>query len=126
MEISMKFYRWLLGTIILAVIIGWIIFRPIQVIFPSPLPYTEFVSRAFYIVLLAAMMCLFRVIVGPSTADRVVAVHILGVMMVGICALLALSTGHSWYIDIGIAWGLQAFICILALSKNLEGKGIDD
>jgi multicomponent Na+:H+ antiporter subunit F len=47
-------------------------------------------------------------------------------MMVGICALLALSTGHSWYIDIGIAWGLQAFICILALSKNLEGKGIDD
>ena len=88
--------------------------------------HTEFVSRAFYIILLAVMMCLFRVIRGPSTADRVVAVHILGVMMVGICALLALSTGHSWYIDIGIAWGLQAFICILALSKNLEGKGIDD
>ena len=88
--------------------------------------YPEFVSHAFYIILLAAMMCLFRIIKGPSTADRVVAVHILGVMMVGICALLALSTGHSWYIDIGIAWGLQAFICILALSKNLEGKGIDD
>ena len=88
--------------------------------------HPEFIRHAFYIILLAAIMCLFRIIKGPSTADRVVAVHILGVMMVGICALLALSTGHSWYIDIGIAWGLQAFICILALSKNLEGKGIDD
>ena len=88
--------------------------------------HTEFVSRAFYIILLAVMMCLVRIMRGPSTADRVVAVHILGVMMVGICALLALSTGHSWYIDIGIAWGLQAFICTLALSKNLEGRGIDD
>ena len=88
--------------------------------------HPEFISRAFYIIFLASLMCLFRVFRGPSTADRVVAVHILGVMMVGICALLALSTGRSWYIDIGIAWGLQAFICILALSKNLEGKGIDD
>jgi multicomponent Na+:H+ antiporter subunit F len=95
-------------------------------VLPSQLPYTEFVSRAFYIIFLAATMCLFRIIMGPSTADRVAAVYILGTMMVGICALLALSTGHSWYIDIGIAWALQAFICILALSKNLEGKGIDD
>ena len=122
----MKFLRWILGAVILAVIIGGIIFHPMPAILASSLPYAEFVSRAFYIILLAAMMCLFRIIQGPSTADRVVAVHILGVMMVGICALLALCTGHSWYIDIGIAWGLQAFICILALSKNLEGKGIDD
>ena len=122
----MKFLRWILGAVILAVIIAWIIFGPMPVILSSHLPYATFVSRAFYIILLAAMMCLFRIIKGPSTADRVVAVHILGVMMVGICALLALSTGHSWYIDIGIAWGLQAFICILALSKNLEGKSIDD
>ena len=118
----MKLLRWILGTVILAVII----FRPIPVILPAHLPYIGFVNRAFYIILLAATMCLFRIIKGPSTADRVVAVHILVVMMVGICALLALSTGHSWYIDIGIAWSLQSFICILALSKNLENRGIDD
>ncbi len=122
----MKLLRWILGTVILAVMIGGIIFHLMPSILPSHLPYTEFVSRAFYIILLAAMMCLFRIIKGPSTADRMVAVLILVVMMVGICALLALSTGHSWYIDIGIAWALQSFICILALSKNLEGKGIDD
>jgi multicomponent Na+:H+ antiporter subunit F len=122
----MKLLRWILGAVILAIIIGGIIVRPIPLILAFYLPYAAFVSRAFYIILLAAMMCFFRLIMGPSTADRVVAVHILGVMMVGICALLALSTGYSWYIDIAIAWALQAFICILALSKNLEGMGIDD
>lgn len=117
---------WILGGVLLAVLIGAVILCPVPLLFSSHLPYAGYVSRAFYIILLAVMMCLLRLIKGPSSADRVVAVHILGVMMVGICALLALCTGHSWYIDIAIAWGLQGFICILALAKSLEGKGIDD
>jgi multicomponent Na+:H+ antiporter subunit F len=50
----------------------------------------------------------------------------LGRLIVGICALLSISTKRSWYIDIGIAWALQSFISTLALAKFLEGKDFDE
>jgi multicomponent Na+:H+ antiporter subunit F len=70
-------------------------------------------------------MCLYRVARGPTSADRIVAVDLLGVMIIGLCAVLTITTGRSWYLDIGLAWALQSFITILALSKFLEGKDLD-
>ena len=83
-------------------------------------------GRALYIIILSSFLCLYRVMRGPTAADRIVAVDILGIMIVGLCAILTISTGRAWYIDIGIAWALQSFVSILALSKYLEGKGFDE
>jgi multicomponent Na+:H+ antiporter subunit F len=63
---------------------------------------------------------------GPTPADRAVTIDMLGVLIVGFCAILGISTGRSWYIDIAIAWALQSFIATLALAKFLEGKNFDD
>ncbi|NQV04683.1 MAG: multiple resistance and pH regulation protein F, partial [Candidatus Omnitrophica bacterium] len=60
------------------------------------------------------------------SADRAVTIDMLGVLIVGFCAIMAISTGRSWYIDIAIAWVLQSFIATLALAKFLEGKSLDD
>jgi multicomponent Na+:H+ antiporter subunit F len=40
--------------------------------------------------LLCAFFCLYRVGVGPTPADRTVAIDILGVLMVGICGIVSL------------------------------------
>jgi multicomponent Na+:H+ antiporter subunit F len=71
-------------------------------------------------------LCLFRLLRGPTAADRIVAIDIFGVLIVGFCAIAAVATGTSWYIDIGIAWALQSFVGTLALSKYLEGRGFDE
>ncbi|OGW74759.1 MAG: hypothetical protein A2Z72_07965 [Omnitrophica bacterium RBG_13_46_9] len=86
----------------------------------------KFLGRALYIILLSCVLCLYRVWRGPTGADRIVAIDILGIMVVGLCAILTIPTGRSWYIDIGIAWALQSFISTLALSKYLEGRGFDE
>ena len=75
---------------------------------------------------LSAALCLWRILRGPTAPDRAVAIDMLGILIVGFCAILSLSTGRGWYIDIGIAWALQSFIGIMALSKYLEGKGFDE
>ena len=111
--------------VLLAVIVVIMVQPPPFLFFPG-LPYRSFVGRALYILLLAAGMCLYRVSRGPTAADRIVAVDILGILIVGFCALLTISTGRSWYIDIGIAWALQSFIGTLALAKYLEGKGLEE
>ncbi|NQT33499.1 MAG: cation:proton antiporter [Candidatus Omnitrophica bacterium] len=122
----MKIVRWLIGLIVLSFIIGWIIFRPFSFLFYPDLPFVGFLGRAMYILILACALCLYRVFRGPTGADRIVAIDIFGIMIVGFCSILTISTGRSWYIDIGIAWALQSFIGTLALSKYLEGKGFDE
>ena len=122
----MKIVRWIIGTLFLGGIIAMILFRPFSFLFYPNLPYSGFLGRALYILILACALCLFRIYRGPTGADRIVAIDIFGIMIIGLCAVLTISTGRSWYIDIGIAWALQSFIGTLALSKYLEGKSFDE
>jgi multicomponent Na+:H+ antiporter subunit F len=123
-----KILRWFLGGAILMAALGLIIFRPLPFLFfqGEELPYLNFAGRGFYVILLCAALCVLRLIMGPKGADRVAAMDIFGILIVGLSAILAIPTGRSWYIDIGIAWALQSFISTLALSKYLEGKGFDE
>ena len=121
-----RMFQWILGAAIVLGVIAIIIARPLPFLFPPDLPLAEFYGRALYIIILAAFMCLFRIARGPTGADRIMSIEILGVLVVGLTALLAITTGRSWYLDIGIAWALQSFISALALSKYLEGRSFDD
>ena len=122
----MKMLRWFIGAVILTGLVALIIIRPRAFLFYPDLPYIALLGRGLYIIILACILCLFRIWRGPTGADRIVAIDILGIMIVGLCAILTISTGRSWYIDIGIAWALQSFISTLALSKYLEGRGFDE
>lgn len=122
----MKILRWILGAIVLTTVITIVLIKPVPFLFYKDLPYINFVGRAIHILILACALCLYRVFRGPTGADRIVAIDVFGIMIVGFCAVLTISTGRSWYIDIGIAWALQSFIATLAFSKYLEGKGFDE
>lgn len=122
----MKNLKWFIGAIILVAILALIIIRPLPFLFYPGLPFLGFLGRALYVIILACVLCLYRIFKGPTSADRIVTIDILGIMIVGLCAILTISTKRSWYIDIGIAWALQSFISTLALSKFLEGKRFDE
>ena len=121
----MKLLRWIALAVTLIIITAVIIFKPFPFLFYPNLPHIAFFGRALYILILASFMCLYRILRGPTSADRIVAVDLLGILITGFCAVLTITTGRSWYIDIGIAWVLQSFITVLALSKFLEGKNLD-
>jgi multicomponent Na+:H+ antiporter subunit F len=76
--------------------------------------------------ILCCYLCLYRVFKGPTAADRAVAVDILGIVVVGFCALLVLTARRGFYMDIAIAWTLQSYVGVLALAKYLEGKHFDE
>jgi len=118
--------RYILGTIIIVGLMAIILFRPLSILFYQSLPFIGFLKRGFFILLFSCMLCLYRILRGPTSADRAVSIDMLGILIVGFCSLLAISTGRSWYIDIAIAWALQSFIATLALAKFLEGKFFDD
>ena len=121
----MSSIRWAGGAVILVGLLTAIVNDTFPFLFFPDLPYESFVGRAMFVLILAASMCLFRISRGPTAADRIVAVDIFGILIVGFCAILSISTGRSWYLDIGIAWALQSFIGSLALAKYLEGKRLE-
>ena len=122
----MKTIRWLIGAVILTGIITYITMGPLEFISYPGLPYFAFLTRALYVILLSGVLCIYRVCMGPTGADRIVAIDILGILIIGLCSILSISTGRSWYLDIGMAWALQSFISILAFSKFLEGRSFDE
>lgn len=115
-----------IGLIIILTGLAMILFRPLSILFYEDLPFIAFLRRAFFILLLSCVLCLYRILKGPTAADRAVTIDMLGVLIVGFCAIIGISTGRSWYIDIAIAWALQSFIATLALAKFLEGKSFDE
>jgi multicomponent Na+:H+ antiporter subunit F len=118
-----KYLRWFAAIFVL---IGLLLFINIFPI-PSLLDWqSHFLARCFFILMICFAVCLARIILGPTSADRAVVINALGIMIVGFCAILSISTGRDWYIDIAIAWALQSFIGALALAKYLEGKGLDE
>ena len=78
------------------------------------------------VLLFCTFLLVGRVAVGPTTADRVVAVDILGILIIGFCALISVSTKSPFYLDIAMAWALQSFIGTIALAKLLEGRHLND
>jgi len=120
---SLKYIRWCLGFFVILALLFFITIYPI----PSLLRWqAPFLAHCFFVLLICFGFCLIRLILGPTAADRAVAVDTLGVLIVGFCAVLSIPTGRDWYIDIAIAWALQSFIGALALAKYLEGRGFDE
>lgn len=70
-------------------------------------------------------LCLYRIVRGPTIPDRLVAIDIFGILVVGVCAIIAIDTGKSYIIDVGIAWIMLSFIGTLTLAKYLSGKKLN-
>lgn len=75
---------------------------------------------------ISAFLCLYRIWQGPSIADRMVGVDIMGVLFVGITALTAIHFNLPFLLDLAIALALLSFIGVLALAKYLERRSLDD
>ncbi len=79
-----------------------------------------------YIQIGLCAFCLYRIIRGPTVADRMVGIDIFGILVVGICAIMAITTDRMFLLDIGIAWVILSFIGTLTLAKYLSGKKLNE
>jgi multicomponent Na+:H+ antiporter subunit F len=87
---------------------------------------SKYLDIMLYVQIGLSLICLYRVIRGPSIPDRMVGVDIFGILVVGICAIIAIQTGKSFILDIGIAWIILSFIGTLTLAKYLTGKKLNE
>lgn len=78
---------------------------------------------ALGILCVALLVTVWRVIVGPSLPDRILALDMLTGIAIGFIAVVAVRTGFSLYIDIAIALGLVGFLATVAFARFVLSRG---
>lgn len=72
---------------------------------------------------LAFLATTWRVIVGPTLPDRIVALDTLVVVAIGFIALIGIRTSFTLYVDVAIALGLVGFLATVAFARFVMAKG---
>lgn len=79
------------------------------------------------VLLILALMtfaCLIRAIIGPSVADRLMAVNMMGTIVIVIIAVLTILLKEGFLADICIIYAMISFLAVVVLTKVYIGTYI--
>lgn len=68
------------------------------------------------------VLAFIRLLLGPSLADRVVALDLITILAVAFSAQFAIESGKSAFLDVAIALALVAFLATVALARFAERR----
>ena len=67
------------------------------------------------------VLCLLRAVKGPSIADRLMAVNMMGTMVLVIISILALYLQEGYLVDICLIYAMISFLAVVVLTKVYTG-----
>lgn len=70
---------------------------------------------------LLIFLSLLRAVLGPSVADRIVAVNTIGTMVMVIIAILAFLLHEGYLVDICLIYAMVSFLAVIVLTKVYLG-----
>ena len=81
---------------------------------------TVYVGVLIFLALMI-FLCLIRAVKGPSVADRIVAVNMMGTMVMVIIAILALMLKEGYLVDICLIYAMISFLAVIVLTNVYMG-----
>ena len=89
----------------------------------SPADFLDFsVTVGFVMVMVALAVGFVRLAIGPSIADRVVALDMMTITIIVFCGIYAIYTGDSSFLDVAIVLALIGFLATVALARYAERR----
>lgn len=70
---------------------------------------------------LAVLAATLRLLLGPTTPDRIVAADTVAVITTPAIAWLAAGLDNPMYLDVALVYGALSFVGVVALARTLEG-----
>lgn len=81
------------------------------------------IAVAFGLLVLAGVGFLVRLLVGPSLADRVIAIDAVLITVVSALLLDAARTGRTWFVDVAVVLALLGFVGTGVAARFIEQRG---
>lgn len=66
-------------------------------------------------------LCLLRACLGPTVADRLVSINMMGTMVIVMIAILAVMKDEGYLVDISMIYAMTSFLAVIVLSKVIIG-----
>ncbi|MEG2314946.1 MAG: monovalent cation/H+ antiporter complex subunit F, partial [Clostridia bacterium] len=71
------------------------------------------------------LFCLFRAILGPRIADRVVSINMICTLTLCMICILALMQGEGYLVDVALIYALIGFLAVVVLCKVYMGVALE-
>lgn len=78
------------------------------------------IGTALAMLAVAALLAFVRVVRGPTLPDRVVAIDLIGILIVGMIVVGAAETGERAFLDVAIVFALISFVGTVAYARYVE------
>jgi multicomponent K+:H+ antiporter subunit F len=72
---------------------------------------------AFVMVALAQVLCMIRLVIGPSVGDRILALDTMVVNALGLIVLLGIAQGTRIYFEVTLIIAMLGFVSTVALAR---------
>lgn len=72
------------------------------------------------LLVLSALVCFLRVLLGPTVPDRIAAVDLIGLLLALVFVLLGLHYENPFFYDVALVYAVLLFADALILAKFLE------
>ncbi|MBB6213941.1 multicomponent Na+:H+ antiporter subunit F [Anaerosolibacter carboniphilus] len=76
------------------------------------------------ILTLTIILCTMRAIIGPTAADRLIAVNVIGTKTIVLIALVSLILKETYFVDVALVYALISFLTSIVIAEFIEdGSG---
>ena len=83
--------------------------------------YALLMQSALLILGICLFICLYRSVKGPSTADRIIAVNMIGTITILLIILLSLLMAEGYLMDIALIYAMLSFLAVVLLCRIYIG-----
>jgi multicomponent Na+:H+ antiporter subunit F len=78
---------------------------------------------ALFIIACGLVLAVMRLVIGPSAADRIIALDLLAVLAVGFAGVSAVYYEDPVFLDVAVILSLVVFLGTVAFARYLERRG---
>jgi multicomponent Na+:H+ antiporter subunit F len=81
---------------------------------------------SFVLIALSLGIAFVRMVLGPTMADRVVALDMMTTLIIAVCGVVAVQTSATAFLDVAIVLALVGFLATVALARYKERRDPDE
>ncbi|MGM0432030.1 MAG: monovalent cation/H+ antiporter complex subunit F [Spirochaetota bacterium] len=79
-----------------------------------------------WFLIICAIACVVRMLLGPTASDRLVALNVLSGVVLAFLVLRGVRQGRSLYLDVALVYDIFGFLGFLAIARFLKDRMGDD
>lgn len=66
---------------------------------------------------------MYRAIKGPSAADRLIAINVIGTKTIVLILMISLVFRENYFVDVALVYALISFVASVVIANYIEKKG---